>query len=252
MARPRIVAGNWKMHKTYDEGRDLAKDIAERLQPSDTIVILGTPYIHLKSISGIIKDIAKLHLAAQNCHQEEQGAYTGEISAPMLRSVGVEFVILGHSERRQYFHETDELIAAKVKQVLKHGMRPIFCCGEPLEVREKDGQEALVEEQVKKGLFDLSAAEVAKVVIAYEPVWAIGTGKTATPEQAQEMHAFIRKLLRDQYGEEIAADLPILYGGSVKPANAQELFAQADVDGGLVGGACLVGEDFVAIVNSFS
>lgn len=249
--RQLIVAGNWKMNKNYEEGRDLAKDIVERLQPSNIIVILATPFIHLNSVSNIIKGVSNLKLGAQNCHQEESGAYTGEVSAGMLKSVGVEYIIIGHSERREYFQESDELLAKKVEVVLAKGMTPIFCCGEKLEVREANQHLELVENQVKNALFHLSPEEFEKVVIAYEPVWAIGTGKTASPEQAQEMHLHIRNVLTQKYGEEVAQATTILYGGSVNAANAKELFAKPDVDGGLVGGASLKTEDFVTIVNSF-
>ena len=245
-----MVAGNWKMNKNYDEGRSLANAVVNKLQTSNTLVVLGTPFIHLKGVHHIIQGINNLFLSAQNCHQEDGGAYTGEISASMLQSVGCSYVILGHSERREYFQEGDELIAAKVNKVLAHGMKPIFCCGEKLDTREADKHEDLVAEQVKVGLFHLSAEEFDKVVIAYEPVWAIGTGVTASPEQAQEMHAFIRGLIRDQYGEDVADQTTILYGGSVKPNNAKELFANPDVDGGLIGGASLKADDFIAIVNS--
>ncbi len=249
--RQLIVAGNWKMNKNYEEGRDLAKDIVERLQPSQVIVVMATPFIHLNSISNIIKGVSNLKLGAQNCHQEESGAYTGEVSAGMLKSVGVDYIIIGHSERREYFNESDELLAKKVNVVLAKGMTPIFCCGEKLEVREADQHLQLVENQVKNALFHLSPEDFEKVVIAYEPVWAIGTGKTASPEQAQEMHLHIRNVLTQQYGEEVAQATTILYGGSVNAANAKELFAKPDVDGGLVGGASLKAEDFVTIVNSF-
>jgi triosephosphate isomerase len=251
MKRKQIVAGNWKMNKDYEAGRDLTKSIVDKLKPSDTLVILGTPYIHLMNTSRIIKDVSNLELAAQNCHQEESGAYTGEISADMLKSCGVGYVILGHSERRAYFGETDELIAKKVDVVLSKGMKPIYCCGEPLEVREAGTQNELVGEQIKQALFHLSAEDFGKVVIAYEPVWAIGTGKTASPEQTQEMHAYIRGLVKEQYDAEVAEGVSILYGGSVKPNNAKEIFGQADVDGGLIGGASLKADDFIAIVNSF-
>lgn len=249
--RQRIVAGNWKMNKNYEEGRDLAKDIVECLQPSDVIVVLATPFIHLNSISNIIKGVSNLKLGAQNCHQEESGAYTGEVSASMLKSVGVDYVIIGHSERREYFNESDALLAKKVDTVLGKNMIPIFCCGEKLEVREANQHLQLVENQVKNALFHLSPEDFEKVVIAYEPVWAIGTGKTASPEQAQGMHLHIRNVLAKQYGDELAQATTILYGGSVNAANAKELFQQPDVDGGLVGGASLKAEDFVTIVNSF-
>lgn len=251
MERKLIAAGNWKMNMDYNEGRDLAKSIVSGLQPSEVLVVLGAPYVHLRNISGIIKDISNIKLAAQNCHQEESGAYTGEVSAAMLKSCGVDYVILGHSERREYFGEGDELIARKIDIVLKYGMQPIYCCGEKLEVRESGKHEELVGEQVKKALFHLSKEQMARVVAAYEPVWAIGTGKTASPEQAQEMHQYIRGLIGKKFGKEVADATTILYGGSVKPDNAKELFAQADVDGGLVGGASLKAKDFLAIASSF-
>lgn len=251
MKRKNIAAGNWKMNKTYEEGRDLAKSIVDKIQPSETIVILGTPFIHLKGISTIIKDISNLKLAAQNCSVHESGAYTGEISIDMLKSVGTDYVILGHSERREYHGETDALISKKVASVINKGLLPIYCCGEKLEVREADKHKELVGNQIKEGLFHLSPEDFQKVVIAYEPVWAIGTGVTASPEQAQEMHQFIRGLVAEKYGKDIAEGCSILYGGSVKPGNAKELFGQADVDGGLVGGASLKADDFVAIINSF-
>lgn len=251
MTRTQIVAGNWKMNKSYQEGRDLVKSIVEKLQPSDTKVIMCTPFIHLNSVAASIKDISNLHLGAQNCHQAASGAYTGEISAAMLQSVGAEYVIIGHSERRKYFGESDELLAEKVQAVLGAGLLPIFCCGEELGIREAGTQNELVAKQLEAALFGLSEEDFAKVVIAYEPVWAIGTGKTATPEQAQEMHAHIRSLIAGKYGDERADLTTILYGGSAKPHNAKELFSQPDVDGGLIGGASLKADDFVAIVNSF-
>ena len=249
--RKKIVAGNWKMNKTYIEGRDLAQGVVEHLTAQDVLVILGTPYIHLKAVSNIINGISNLKLAAQNCHQEEKGAYTGEISADMLVSVGVDYVILGHSERREYFKETDELLAKKVNLVLQKGLYPIFCCGERLPIREAGSQNEFVQKQIQSSLFHLSEADFRKVVIAYEPVWAIGTGKTATPEQAQEMHQHIRQLIAKQYGKTLADTTSILYGGSCKPHNAKSLFGQADVDGGLIGGASLKVADFNAIINSF-
>ncbi len=249
--RQRIVAGNWKMNKSYVEGRDLVKEIADRLQPTDALVVLAPPFIHLNNLGNIIHGISNLYLGAQNCHWADSGAYTGEVSARMLASIEVGFVIIGHSERREYFAETDEMLAQKVDAVLKWDMRPIFCCGEKLDMREAGRQEAVVEEQLHKALFHLSPDAFAKVVIAYEPVWAIGTGKTATPAQAQEMHAFIRKLIAEQYGQDIAGATSILYGGSCNPSNARELFQQPDVDGGLIGGASLHATDFLAIVNSF-
>lgn len=248
--RRKIAAGNWKMNKHYEEGRDLAKNIVDKLQPSEHVVILATPYIHLKAVSMIVKDVTNVYLAAQNCHQEESGAYTGEISAPMLKSIGVDFVILGHSERRQYFQESDELLAEKVNIALASGLAPIFCCGESLDIRESGEHLSHVTGQIEAALFHLPEETFRKVVIAYEPIWAIGTGKTATPEQAQAMHASIRQLIADKYGDATAQATSILYGGSVKPDNAKELFGQPDVDGALVGGASLKSDDFVAIVNA--
>lgn len=251
MSRQRIVAGNWKMNKTYEEGRTLVKEIVGQLQPSETLVVLCPPFLHLNAISGQIKDVRNLKLGAQNCHQEAAGAYTGEVSTAMLQSVGVEYVILGHSERREYFGETDELIAKKIDAALKEGLCPIYCCGEKLDVREAGGHLDLVAAQIKTALFHLPAADFEKVVIAYEPVWAIGTGKTATSQQAQEMHAHIRSLIASKYDQQVAGLTSILYGGSCNPSNAAELFSQPDVDGGLIGGASLKAGDFVAIVNSF-
>lgn len=250
--RQRIVAGNWKMNNSYVEGRELVKEISDRLQPTDTMVILAPPFIHLNNVGNNIRGVANMFLAAQNCHWAESGAYTGEISARMLESIEVQYVIIGHSERREYFLETDEILAKKIDAVLAHNMRPIFCCGEKLEVREAGTQEQLVEEQLRKALFHLSPEAFQKVVIAYEPVWAIGTGKTASPQQAQDMHAFIRSVIAGQYGDDAAQATSILYGGSCNPSNARELFSQADVDGGLIGGASLKADDFLAIVNSFA
>lgn len=251
MKRQQIVAGNWKMNKTFEEGKELAEAVAAGLRESDTMAILAPPFIHLSALSLTVQPKLNLRLAAQNCHQETSGAYTGEISVDMLSSVGVQYVILGHSERREYFGEDEALLAKKVDTVLAAGLKPIFCCGEKLPVREAGTHTQLVADQIKGGLFHLSAEAFAHIVIAYEPVWAIGTGVTASPAQAQEMHAVIRQLIANQYGSEVAESTSILYGGSVKPANAEELFSQPDVDGGLVGGASLKAEDFLAIIDSF-
>ncbi|MEM7299380.1 MAG: triose-phosphate isomerase, partial [Bacteroidota bacterium] len=194
---------------------------------------------------------ANISIGAQNCHQEESGAYTGEVSGSMLTSIGTKYVVLGHSERREYFGETDNLLSVKVKHALSQGLVPIFCCGEKLEIRETGDHEKVVGEQVETSLFGLSAEEIQHVVIAYEPVWAIGTGKTASAEQAQEMHAFIRNLIVNKYATEVAQEISILYGGSVKPGNAKEIFAQSDVDGGLIGGASLKSRDFTDIIKAF-
>jgi len=247
--RANIVAGNWKMNKNYQQGRDLTLQIVNKLQPSNTVVIVCPPFTHLQNTNTAINDISNLHLGAQNCHQEESGAYTGEISTDMLKSCGCDFVIIGHSERREYFGESDALLAQKIDRALATGLRPIFCCGEPLPIREKGTHAAHVGEQVKNSLFHLSADQMKRVVVAYEPIWAIGTGKTASPEQAQDMHQVIRKLIADQFSEELAETTSILYGGSVKPTNAAELFSKPDVDGALVGGASLKADDFIDIIN---
>ncbi|MCB9341650.1 MAG: triose-phosphate isomerase [Lewinellaceae bacterium] len=251
MKRQRIVAGNWKMNKTFDEGRDLAISIIQQLGPSENLAVLCPPFIHLNYLSVLTNGIANLKLGAQNCHFEESGAFTGEISAAMLKSVEAEFVILGHSERREYFKEAGELLAKKVDSTLKHGLRPIFCCGEKLDAREAGNQEEIVKQQLEEGLFHLEESQFSNVVIAYEPVWAIGTGKTASPEQAQEMHRYIRNLISLKYSSHTANLTTILYGGSCNPKNAKELFSQPDVDGGLIGGASLHATDFISIFNSF-
>lgn len=253
MKRQQIVAGNWKMNKTYTEGVELASAIAGKLPSAstDALLILCTPYIHLSSVANTIKGIDHLKLGAQNCYQEESGAYTGEVSPAMLRSVGCDYVILGHSERREYFGETDDLLARKIDLALSHGLRPIFCCGEKLDIREAGTHEELVARQISEALFHLTPGQFRSVVVAYEPVWAIGTGRTATPEQAQEMHRHIRNLIKKKYGADIADATTILYGGSAKPSNARELFSQPDVDGGLIGGASLKADDFIAIAESF-
>ena len=251
MKRKQIVAGNWKMNMDFDEGRDLAICIIRKLGPLEPTVIFCPPFVHLNYLSVLTKGINNLFIGAQNCHENSSGAFTGEISATMLKSVDCDYVILGHSERREYFNEQDAVLAKKVDAALSAGLYPIFCVGEKLASREAGNQEQIVEEQLKGGLFHLDKERFSKVVIAYEPVWAIGTGKTASPEQAQEMHAFIRKLISNKYGVSTAALTSILYGGSVKPDNAKEIFNQPDVDGGLIGGASLKAADFVALVNSF-
>jgi len=250
-SRQRMAAGNWKMNTDYNEGRDLILKIIESLQPTEIQVVLAPPFIQLKNADNLTRGISNLHVAAQNCHQEPQGAFTGEVSAAMVRSTGATYVILGHSERREYFGEDDALLSRKVQAALKHQLRPIFCCGEKLEQREAKKHEETVKAQLEKGLFEaVDPGQWDQVVIAYEPVWAIGTGKTAKPKQAQDMHAFIRSLIEEAYGAERAEKTTILYGGSVKPANAAELFEQPDVDGGLVGGASLKADDFIDIVKA--
>lgn len=251
--RKRIVAGNWKMNKVFNEAETLLFDIADLLsetRPSDVEVVVCPPALYLELASDIAQQ-NDFNCGAQNISQHDGGAFTGEISASMIKSAGVKYVILGHSERRQYFGENDELIAVKVEKALQNDLVPIYCCGEVLKEREDSRHFEVVSEQINKALCHLADHAVRKVVIAYEPVWAIGTGKTATPAQAQEMHAFIRSLITKHYGEETGESISILYGGSCNPGNAAELFDQPDVDGGLIGGASLKADDFVKIVNSF-
>lgn len=251
--RTPLVAGNWKMNKTLEEAQSLTAEVMgmARDEVSHAVtLVLCPPAPYLATVARQLGAGSRISVGAQNCSEHAWGAFTGETSAPMLASAGVQYVILGHSERRQYFGETDSLIARKVDQALAHELVPIFCCGEPLAVREAGTHEALVKEQVQGGLFHLTAQAVEKVVIAYEPVWAIGTGKTASAAQAQEMHAFIRAQLAGRYGTAIAEGIRILYGGSVKADNARELFSQPDVDGGLVGGASLKSREFMDIVKA--
>lgn len=237
------------MNLDFQSGIKLAKSIRATAKVSkNAIVVLGTPAIHLKSVADILIDHKQMHCAAQNCHEEEAGAYTGEISADMLGSIGVGYVILGHSERREIFGEGSLRIKAKVDRVLSHNLKPIFCCGESLEIRKSEQQNEYVANQIKQSLFHLDAEDFEQVVIAYEPIWAIGTGETASPAQAQDMHACIRQLVAEKYGKTMADNLSILYGGSVKPGNAKEIFGQPDVDGGLVGGASLDAQSFCAII----
>lgn len=252
--RKKIVAGNWKMNKTYEEGLALVSEIANMVPDevnNDATIVLCPPFPFLAGIAKALAGNDKIKLGAQNCYQKESGAYTGEVSAAMLKSVGVEYVILGHSERRQYFNEDNQLLEAKVKAALVQGLKPIFCVGESLEQREQELTFEIIQTQLKEGIFNLSNEEFAHIVIAYEPVWAIGTGKTATSAQAQEVHAFIREQIARHYDAQAALDTTILYGGSANPGNARELFAQPDVDGGLIGGASLKSRDFTDIVKSF-
>jgi triosephosphate isomerase len=248
--RKKIVAGNWKMNTLLKDGMELAKAVEklEKEKTSDALVIIAPPFTHLSRVKDLIESVK---LCAQNCASESSGAYTGEVSPEMLLSTGVEYVILGHSERRSYFHEDNLLLNKKVKLALSKGLKPIFCCGEVLEEREQGKLFDVVREQLEVGLSDLTNEQISKVVVAYEPVWAIGTGVVATPDQAQEMHKFIRDLLVDLFDDHVAENMSILYGGSCKPSNAEELFANPDVDGGLIGGASLKAEDFIAIVNAF-
>lgn len=251
--RKNIVAGNWKMNTTLEEGVKLAKEVNEALKTRtpNCDVIIGVPFTHLASVNAVI-DSTKLGLSAENCADKAKGAYTGEVSAAMVASTGAKYVILGHSERRQYYHETAEILKEKVALALANGLTPIFCIGEVLEERENGTYFDVVKAQVEDSLFGLSAEDFGKIILAYEPVWAIGTGKTATPDQAQEIHAFIRSLVADKYGKEVADNCSILYGGSAKPSNAKELFANPDVDGGLIGGAALKVADFKGIIDAFN
>ena len=251
--RKNIVAGNWKMNTTIQAGVDLAKkvnDLVTQISNSETKVAIAPPFTHLSEIAKVINP-DRICLAAQNCASEESGAYTGEIAPAMLAEIGVMAVIVGHSERRAYYKESHQTLAKKVKLVLKNNMKPIFCCGEVLEERESNIQNEVVSKQLNESLFHLSSDEIQNCIIAYEPVWAIGTGKTASSGQAQEIHAFIRSLLIEKYGKNIADEITILYGGSCKPTNADELFSNPDVDGGLIGGASLKTEDFLGIIRAF-
>ena len=252
MNRQKIVAGNWKMHKTLEESQALITEVRgivrDEYRGEGKVVLIPT-FLALPSAVRLLEGSGLL-VGSQNAHQEDQGAFTGEISAGMLKSLGIQYCLVGHSERRQFVGETNEVCALKVKSVIRHGMKPIFCIGETLEQRESKQYFRAIEEQIVQGLFHLDRKEFADVVIAYEPVWAIGSGLNASPEQAQEIHAYIRKLLANQYNEEIAATTSILYGGSVKPENAAALFMQADIDGGLIGGASLKARDFIDIVKA--
>ncbi|MDE6397359.1 MAG: triose-phosphate isomerase [Muribaculaceae bacterium] len=251
--RKNIVAGNWKMNTTLPEGIKLAEEVDNALKgfEPNCEVIICVPFTHLASINAIITNPKKLGLGAENCADHKSGAYTGEVSAPMVASTGAQYVILGHSERRQYYGETAETLREKVALALENGLTPIFCIGEVLEEREAGKHFDVVKAQIEDGLFNLSAEDFGKIILAYEPVWAIGTGKTATADQAEEIHAFIRSVIADKYGKEVADNTSILYGGSCKPSNAKELFAKPDVDGGLIGGASLKCEDFMGIVKAF-
>ncbi|MFN7045294.1 MAG: triose-phosphate isomerase [Flavobacterium sp.] len=248
--RKNIVAGNWKMHKTQKETVALLEEIIAKKPSTTTEIIVAPTFVNLSKAVEITNGKG-ITVTAQNMHQAEGGAFTGEIAASMLTDIGVTTVILGHSERRAYFHETDALLASKVDTALKHEMRIIFCFGEELKDRQINNHFNIVENQLRDGLFHLEKKDWTNIVLAYEPVWAIGTGETASPEQAQEMHKFIRTLVEKVYGFDIADNLTILYGGSVKPDNAKEIFSKPDVDGGLIGGAALKADDFLAIVNGF-
>jgi triosephosphate isomerase len=250
--RKKIVAGNWKMNTTVPEGVELAKAVAEKSAqlPENVGLIVAPPFTHLASVAPVLKG-SRVQLSAQNCADHEKGAYTGEVSVSMLTSVGCQWTILGHSERRQYYGETDEKLVEKVKLALAGGLGVILCVGENLEQREAGKHFDVVTEQIKNVLYNFTADDMKKIIVAYEPVWAIGTGKTASAQQAEEIHSCIRKVLADKFGAQVADDTTILYGGSCKPANAPELFAQPDIDGGLIGGAALKADDFIQIAKSY-
>ena len=250
--RKNIVAGNWKMNTTVPEGIELAKAVVARSAevPAEVKLIIATPFTHLYPVAEVVKG-SVVGLSAENCADHAKGAYTGEVSADMLVSAGCEYTILGHSERRQYYGETDEKLVEKTKLALGAGLKVILCVGENLDEREAGKHFDVCETQIKNVLYNFTEEDMKSIIVAYEPVWAIGTGKTATAEQAEEIHAFIRKVVADKFGAQVADDLTILYGGSCKPSNAKELFAQPDIDGGLIGGASLKADDFIAIALAF-
>ncbi len=250
--RKQIAAANWKMNLTVDKADALLNDIlcAEIKLNENQQAVFAVPFVYLQMAQQKVGDAENFFVAAQNCFSKKSGAYTGEISAEMLQSLNIKFVVLGHSERREYFEESNQLLAEKLNIALEYNITPIFCCGEPLSIRDAQTQNEFVAKQLEESLFHFSADDVQKIVIAYEPIWAIGTGKTATSEQAQQMHAHLRKLLANKYGKDVAGNVSILYGGSVKANNAKEIFSQPDVDGGLVGGASLIADEFITIIKS--
>jgi triosephosphate isomerase len=249
--RKQIAAANWKMNLTLQQGEALIDELLNTKHDvtENQLAVFAVPFPYLISIKNKLAGKKNVFVAAQNCHNKKSGAYTGEVSAEMIKSIDIQFVILGHSERREYFNETNAVLAEKVNICLENELKPIFCCGEPLNIREAGTQNSFVETQLKESLFHLTATQLNNFIIAYEPIWAIGTGKTATSEQAQEMHAHIRSVMAAQYGNAVADSISILYGGSVKANNAKEIFGKPDVDGGLVGGASLVAADFAAIID---
>jgi triosephosphate isomerase len=250
--RRKIAAANWKMNLTYQQAEKLLSEILSSgtVLKDNQQVIFAVPFPYLIMAKSEVADEKGYHIAAQNCSDKKSGAYTGEVSAEMLNSIGVKYCVVGHSERREYFGETNKMLADKVNLCLQYEITPIFCCGEALSIREQNNQNEFVQTQLEESLFHLSETEIKKIVIAYEPIWAIGTGKTATAQQAQEIHAFIRSVLAKKYGATVAEEISILYGGSVKGSNAAELFGSPDVDGGLVGGASLMAQDFIEIIKS--
>ncbi len=247
--RKQIIAGNWKMNMTLKEGESLCTSILKEGQYSFREVVLAAPFIHLESLVQQTKG-SQIKVAAQNCHEQLSGAYTGEISALMLSDMGLDYVLLGHSERRAYFNESNTLLASKVNTALSQGLKVIFCCGETLEQRNSGKFLDVVSLQISESLFHLNPLDFKNIVLAYEPVWAIGTGETASTMQAQEMHHYLRNFLAKKFGNDLADNVSILYGGSCKPSNASELFSQPDVDGGLIGGASLFSDDFISIIKS--
>ena len=250
--RKQIAAANWKMNLSLEEGMKLITEILEAkiILETHQKAVFAVPFPYLINIKSTIAETPNFYVAAQNCASEKQGAYTGETSAQMINSIHVPYIIIGHSERREYFYETNEILAKKINLALANDLTPLFCCGESFEIRRSDTQNEYVQKQLAESLFHLSSEEISKTVIAYEPIWAIGTGLTASSQEAQEMHAHIRKILADKYGNDTANNISILYGGSVKAANAIEIFSQPDVDGGLVGGASLVANEFITIIKS--
>lgn len=251
--RKKIVAGNWKCNTTVKEGVELAKSVNELVLSKgakDVVVVLGTPFTHLTNVVDVV-DSNRIGVASQNCAAVSKGAYTGEVSVSMVKSTGASFVIIGHSERREYYHETSEILNQKLALTLEQGLTPIYCCGEALAIREAGKEKEFVKQQLEETIFLLPAEQLLKIVVAYEPIWAIGTGKTASTQQAQEMLAFIRGLIAKKYSKKIAEEISILYGGSCSPKNASDLFSQPDIDGGLIGGASLKAEDFLAIINAY-
>ena len=253
MMRKKIVAGNWKCNTNLQQGIELAKAVSEKVTSEgaeDVVVVLGTPFTHIAKVVETV-DGSRVNVAAQNCAAEAKGAFTGEVSAEMVKSTGANYVILGHSERRQYYGETSEILNKKLALALENGLTPVYCCGEALNIREAGTHNEFVKQQLVETIFTLSAEDFKKIVIAYEPIWAIGTGVTATAEQAQDMHANIRAAIAEKFGDEIAEGTSILYGGSCNAKNAKELFANKDVDGGLIGGASLKADDFIQIINAY-
>lgn len=250
--RKQIAAANWKMNMTYQQGEKLLDDILQEKIDLDfnQQVIFAVPFPYLIMGTSVVADERGYSISAQNCSDKKSGAYTGEVSAEMLQSIGIQYCVIGHSERREYFLENNKVLAEKLNICLQNEITPIFCCGEPLRIREENNQDQFVQQQLEESLFHLTPEQIKTIIIAYEPIWAIGTGKTASTEQAQEMHKHLRSVIAGKYGNDVANEIPILYGGSVKANNAAEIFECPDVDGGLVGGASLVAGDFIQIIKA--